>query len=261
MDRRIGSSSRRGIDLGRVYIGTMGWSYEFWRGNFYPQSMNIEDALKEYSKHFNAVEINSSFYRIPSQSMVRNWRDETPEDFVFAAKFPRKVTHIKMLRDCEDDVEVFMKNISQLEEKLGPLLLQFPSSFKANNFKLLGDFLCALPEGYRYAVEVRDKNWFNNELSSLLRDNGIAIALLEHPWLPKIEVLTSGFVYIRWEGDHRKVSGTTGKVERDRTADIEKWAIKIKSLAVEHEVYGFFSKYFSGHPPTDAKLMNSQLRP
>jgi len=241
--------------MSRVRIGTMGWSYEFWRGNFYPQDMKIGEALREYSKRFNAVEIDSSFYRIPSQKTVKNWREETPEDFVLTAKFPRKVTHIKMLRDCEDEVEVFIRNISLLGEKLGPLLLQFPSSFKPDNFKLLKDFLDALPKGRRYTVEVRNKNWFNDEFYSLLRDNGVALALLEHPWLPKIDVVTSDFVYVRWEGDPRKVSGTTGKVERERTADVEKWVPRIKMMSADHDVFGFFSKYFSGHPPTDAKLM------
>ena len=95
-----------------MHIGTMGWSYDFWIGNFYPSGS--KDLLYEYVKNFDTVEINNTFYRIPSRDTVRNWKEEVPDDFIFTAKFPRKITHLKMLQDCKEEVEIFIEHMSIL---------------------------------------------------------------------------------------------------------------------------------------------------
>jgi uncharacterized protein YecE (DUF72 family) len=159
-----------------------------------------------------------------------------------------------MLDKCEEEVQTFIERMRQLEGKLGPLLLQFPPKFGAKNISLLKDFIPSLPKGLRYAVEVRNKGLLGDKLYSLLRENGIALTLLESPIMPPIEEVTTSFAYIRWEGDRKRLNGTLGRVEVDRREDIQKWAKRIRGLLDNSiEVYGYFSKFFSGHPPSDSK--------
>ncbi len=238
----------------RLHIGTMGWSYDQWVGNFYPLGTKAVDFLSEYAKNFHTVEIDSTFYRVPHSETVKKWKDRTPKTFIFSAKFPRAITHIKMLKDSLNKLQHFIKNISQLGSKLGPLLLQFPYKFKPEEFDNLKDFIQNLPGQYRYVIEVRNKKWLEDRFYSLLRDNGVALALVDHPWMPEMEEITTEFTYIRWEGDPRKIKGNSGKVEKDRMKDIKNWAEKIrKYLDASIEVFGYFSKHYSGHSPTDAK--------
>ena len=245
------SEGKRGR-IEKLHIGTMGWSYGFWVGSFYPEKLKPKAFLAEYAKHFDTVELDNTFYRIPSTNTVKAWREQTPERFLFSAKFPRIITHIKMLRDCEREVDTFLSRMSQLQNKLGALLLQFPSSFGTKHFQDLQQFLSALPKGYRYAVEVRNKDWAGEKLGSLLRENGAAQVSVGQPVLE----VTAEFAYMRWEGDRSKVNGTLGKVEVDRKEDIAKVAVGVKNLLDQHlEVFGYFSKYYSGYPPNDAEQL------
>ena len=242
--------------MNKLHIGTMGWSYDFWKGDFYPEGTRAKEFLSVYARHFDTVEVNSTFYRIPYSETVENWRDRTPKGFVFSAKFPWKVTHIKMLQDCQEELDVFIDHMSLLGDKLGPLLLQFSSQFKPESINILEDFLPGLPEGYRYAVEVRNKKWLDERFYSLLRDHGIALVLMDHPWMPDMDTITADFTYIRWEGDRKKVKGDQGKVEIDRSGDIKEWAGKVKGFLDDSvEVYGYFSKNYSGYPPGDVRRL------
>jgi uncharacterized protein YecE (DUF72 family) len=244
----------------KVHIGTMGWSYDFWTSNFYPKDAKPESFLSEYAKHFLTVEVDNTFYRIPSKDTVARWRDQTPPEFLFSAKFPKRVTHENMLKDCEDIVRVFLERVSLLQGKLGPLLLQFPYAFKLEHIDLLRDFLSTLPKTFQLVVEVRNKKLLTERLYSLLEENKTALALVEQPFMPTTEVITSNLAYIRLEGDRRKVNGTLGRVEIDRTDDIKEWAEKIKKWAdLSSGVFVYFSKFYSGHPPTDAKQLASLL--
>jgi uncharacterized protein YecE (DUF72 family) len=239
-----------------AYIGTMGWSYDHWEGNFSPEDTGPAGYLSEYAKHFNSVEVNSTFYRIPRTTTVENWSRQTPDDFLFAVKFPRSLTHGRSLWDEPEKLEVFLGNIARLGAKLGPLLLQFPAKFTAEDQETLGDFIQALPEDHRYAVEFRHRSWFKEETQNMLRDLGVALVQVDHPWMPKAEVVTSEFTYIRWQGDRRNITGDKGRVERDRSQEIKKWTEKIHRLLEESvDIFGYFSKYYSGHPPTDARQL------
>jgi uncharacterized protein YecE (DUF72 family) len=245
----------------KIHIGTMGWSYDFWTSNFYPKDAKPDSFLSEYAKHFHTVEVDNTFYRIPSKDTVVKWRDQTPPEFLFSAKFPRRITHEKMLKDCDEIVRVFFERMSLLQVKHGPLLLQFPYAFKLEHLDLLRDFLSTLPKTLQLVVEVRNKKLLTEELYSLLQENRTALALVEQPFMPTTEVMTSNFAYIRLEGDRRKVSGTLGKVEIDRTEDVSRWAEKIKKWAdLSSDVFVYFSKFYSGHPPTDAKQLASLLQ-
>ncbi len=242
--------------MDRIHVGTMGWSYSFWVGSFYPKGLRSTEYLKEYSKHFDTVEVDNTFYRIPSEATLEKWKEQTPEDFLFSAKFPQVITHRKMLRDCEQDLEFFIKRISMLRPRLGPLLLQLPPAFGRKHASLLEEFLPKLSKRHRYSIEVRNAQLLDSTFFSLLRRNGVALAIVASPFMPEIEELTADFAYIRWEGNRTQVDGTLGRIEVDRRSQIEIWAKKTKGLLSKaDEVFGYFSKYYSGNPPSDAEQL------
>jgi uncharacterized protein YecE (DUF72 family) len=241
--------------MNKLHIGTMGWSYPFWAENFYPKGISSGNYLVEYARHFDTVEIDSTFYRIPSKATFQKWKEQTPEAFLFSAKFPQTITHKKMLIDCEREVELFVERTATLQNKLGPLLLQFPPTFGPKKIPLLEEFLEKLPKERRYAVEARSREMLTDTLYSVLRKNEVALALTVGRFIPETEQITADFVYIRWEGDRSRVNGTLGKVEVDKMDEIRAWAEKINKLREKVEVFGYFSKYYSGHPPTDARRL------
>jgi uncharacterized protein YecE (DUF72 family) len=233
----------------------MGWGYDFWVGNLYPKEACPGDYLKEYSKHFRTVEVDSTFYGIPPSEMVEGWRKTTPEGFTFSAKFPQKITQDKMLSGVEGETRAFMDEISLLGEKRGPLVIQLSYDFRMEDLHLLEKFLGALPKG-RYVVEPRHRSLFDGKFYSFLRDRGVCLALVDHPFVPKVQEVTADFAYIRLEGDRRKVKGTTGEVEIDRSADLRQWAEKARRFhEMVNDVFIYCSKFYSGHSPTDAKLL------
>jgi uncharacterized protein YecE (DUF72 family) len=241
--------------MNKLHIGTMGWSYPFWAENFYPKRASSNSYLTQYSKHFDTVEIDSTFYRVPSRATFEKWKEQTPDGFLFSAKFPQTITHKKMLIDCDGEVEFFIERTSTLQNKLGPLLLQFPPTFGTKKIPSLEEFLPKLPRDRRYAVEVRNREMLTDTLYTVLRKNMVALVSTVGRFIPETEQISADFVYIRWEGDRSKVNGTLGKVEVDRTDEIRVWADRINKLREKVEVFGYFSKYYSGHPPTDAKKL------
>lgn len=245
-----------------VHVGTMGWSYDFWKGSFYPENLDSSEFLAYYSSKFDTVEVDSTFYRIPRKETVTSWKEQTPKGFVFSLKFPRVITHVKMLKDCEEETRVFLERAELLEEKLGALLLQFPFSFRAERIPLLKQFLENLPKKHRYVVEVRNKQLLNDDFFSMLRDNDVALAWVDSVSMPLTTEVTSNCLYVRWEGDRKKVNGTLGKTELDRTNDTKQWAKKLKTfINKQTEVFGYFSKYYSGNPTKDVQnLINSLER-
>src|SRR5918998_5613847 len=158
-----------------LYLGTSGWSYADWEGTLYPEGLPSGSRLAEYAKHFATVEIDSTFYGTPRRSTVQNWREVVPEGFLFAAKFPQEVTHERNLVGSEAEAESFVRTMAELGDRLGPLLLQLPPSFTVEGMGVLEDFLSTLPQGPRYAVEVRHSSWLGSDLSALLRERGAAL--------------------------------------------------------------------------------------
>jgi uncharacterized protein YecE (DUF72 family) len=234
----------------------MGWSYAFWIGNFYPPETKQEEFLHEYSKHFSAVEVDSTFYRTPSIDTLNTWKAQTPAGFVFSPKLHRSITHEQMLKGSGERLEFFARRVSLLGDKLGPVLIQLSPQLKRDRFNVLKDFLLGLPETLRFALEVRSRDWLDDRLHSLLTDKGVALAMVDNPWMPKTYEVTAGFVYIRWEGNKRKVKGSAGKTERNRRSEIEDWADRIGAfLDGSKEVFGYFSKFYSGHSPTDVRQL------
>jgi uncharacterized protein YecE (DUF72 family) len=243
-----------------LHLGTIGWSYSFWRGRFYPEKTVSKDFLAYYATRFDTVEVDSTFYRIPTQPAVTNWKSQTPQNFKFSLKFPSVITHIKMLRNCERETNFFFERIKLLNEKLGPLLLQFPSTFGVDRLSDLTAYLQSLPKMNRYVVEVRNKAWLNGDFYSLLRANNAALAWVDSPNMPLTAELTSDFLYVRLEGDRKKVNGTLGKIETDTQSGLRVWADRLKTyLGRKMEVFGYFGKYYSGYPPSDVDSLSKML--
>lgn len=235
-----------------LHVGTMGWSYSFWKGIFYPETLASKEFLAYYAKQFNTVEVDSTFYRIPRTQSVLDWKEQTPQGFLFSLKFPQVITHVKMLENCQEETSVFLERVGLLKEKLGALLLQFPYTFGNEHVQLLRDFLENLPKKHRYVVEVRNRKLLIDSLYSLLRDSNVVLAWVDSPLMPLIDEVTSDFIYVRWEGDRRRVKGTLGKIEVDRAKKIKQWADRLKPfLEKQIEVFGYFSKYYSGYSPSD----------
>jgi uncharacterized protein YecE (DUF72 family) len=243
-----------------LHWGTMGWSYSFWKGNLYPEKLAANEFLAYYAKQFNTVEVDNTFYRIPRTQSVASWKAQTPKDFVFSLKFPKVITHVKMLENCQEETDVFLERMELLKEKLGALLLQFPYAFGTKKLPLLRDFLQNLPRKHRYVVEIRNRKLLNDEFYSVLKNNNVVLAWVDSPFMPQIGEVTSDFLYVRWEGNRRLVKGTLGRIEVDRKMQIASWAERLKPFLEERiKVFGYFSKYYSGYPPGDVKELLSLI--
>ena len=242
----------------KLYLGTIGFSYSFWRGKFYPNKTASKDYLAYYSSKFNTVEVDSTFYRIPTEQTILNWKKQVPEGFLFSFKFPQVITHVKMLRDCQYDTEVFLNRVKLLGPQVGALLLQFPPNFDVEHLHDLEDYLHKLPKQHRYVIEVRNKSWLNQDFYQILRAYNAGLVWADSPLMAEICEVTADFLYVRWEGDRKKVNGTLGNIEVDRTSDLKLEAEKIKSLLdKQRTVFGYFGKYYSGYPPSDINFLSS----
>lgn len=244
-----------------LHVGTMGWSYAFWRGGFYPKDFASEDFLSYYAKRLGSVEVDNTFYRIPRAENVADWKRQVPAHFVFSLKFPAKITHLKLLRDAQEETSLFLDRVSDFGEKLGALLLQMPPQFGEKHVIQLRDFLKTLPKGKRYAMEIRNKSLLKEAVYGLLRDNNVALVWVDAAKMPLIQEVTADFLYVRWVGDRKAVRGTLGKIEEDKSKQIEEWADRLKpNLDRGLEVYGYFSKYYSGSPTSDAEALIEKMQ-
>lgn len=241
-------------------IGTSGWSYKDWVGPFYPTGTPSRDWLALYAEEFPTVEVDSTWYAVPRPSTVEGWRERTPEGFVFAAKFPKEITHDLSLLDCEGAVCEFLRTMALLGDRCGPLLLQFPYGFKADRLADLEGFLSRLPGEFHYAVEVRNRSWLRTDLVAMLADRGAALCLIDHPWFPRLTQATADFVYVRWLGD-RKVYEEDFSHERDpRASDLAWWAERLGTLASDRKIFGYMNNHYTGFGPAAARRIAAALR-
>jgi uncharacterized protein YecE (DUF72 family) len=252
-------------------LGTSSWSSQDWVGVFYPPGTAPADFLSEYAKHFDTVEVDSTYYRTPSSAMVRNWAARTPAGFLVAAKFPQAITHEKVLVDCAAELSEFLKTMDLLGDKLGPLLIQFPYFNKQafaqprDFLARLSNFLEQLPKDRAFAVELRNKHWINDRLLDLLRARNVALAIIDHPWMTsadqlvgKQDVVTANFAYLRWLGDRKGIEEKTQRWDRiiiDRTREMETWIPIIRALLKRGiNILGFFNNHYAGFAPGSIRL-------
>ena len=178
-----------------VWIGTSGFQYAEWKGNFYPEDLAAAKMLPFYAERFGTTEINYTFHRIPALKTIENWRAQTPEKFRFALKAPQKITHWAKLRDCADTLEYFLKVAGGLGERLGPVLFQLPPNFK-RDADVLSSFLRELPS-IRAAFEFRHDSWFDDEIFDLLRSRNIALCIADTDAVATPKKITADYGYLR----------------------------------------------------------------
>ncbi|HEX9115083.1 MAG TPA: DUF72 domain-containing protein [Anaerolineae bacterium] len=250
---------------GRLYLGTQGWSYPSWVGIFYPAGTTASEYLERYAAQFNTVELDTTFYAVPRVSTVEGWRERTPEGFRFSAKFPQSITHEKALTESGEETIVFLEAMTHLDQKLGPLLLQMPPSFSAAQMPDLAAYLEALPTGFRYALEVRHSSWVKPEaraeLLALLHRHGVALCLVQHAWMPRLDEVTAPFVYIRWMGRREDVPDDDfSHVRIDREKQLDTWAGQVKNyLERGLTIFGYFNNHYQGHSPASVRSMQGRL--
>jgi len=257
-------------------VGTSAFTAEGWPGSFYPASLKPSDYLTHYAAQFDTVELDSTFYRTPSPSTVSGWYAKTPAGFLFAAKVPQVITHEKVFEECGDDLKGFLSVMDILGEKLGPLLFQFPYFNKskfASGAEFLGrlrPFLKKLPRGRRCAVEIRNKYWLVPALAEALREHNVALALIDHSWMPsirdvlkKIDPVTADFTYIRWLGDRKAIEEQTTSWDKtilDRRRDLEAWVEACrKFLGRRIAVFAFANNHYAGHAPDTVRLFQQLI--
>ncbi len=181
----------------KISIGTSGYGYKEWKGKFYPEKLSAKKMLGFYSERFGAVEINNTFYRMPTESVLESWASQVPEDFVFAIKAPQAITHRKRLKNVDSEAEFLFKSLSALDRKLGPVLFQFSKSFHANP-ALLKDFLSLIPGNISCAFEFRSPSWLNTETIGLLHEKRHSLCLEDTDENPANEIIsTASWGYLR----------------------------------------------------------------
>jgi len=235
-----------------VRIGCSGWSYADWVGPFYPKETTPQQYLSLYSKIFDCVEIDSTFYRAPSPSMVEQWSANTPDGFVFAPKLPKRITHDQHLQDVSSYLEHFTRTLGQLGQKLGPFVVQLPPSFKLpKHERALANFIAELTPDLRYAIEFRHKSWFNTSTQKLLEDKNVCQVWSVNQYLTTPAPITSDMVYLRLVGD-RKITEFK-ETQRDQTKTMKTWSEALEDVAGSvRERFVFFNNHFAGFGPASA---------
>jgi uncharacterized protein YecE (DUF72 family) len=246
-------------DQQKIRIGACAWSFEDWRGSFYPPELPESEWLEFYARYFPAVEVDSTFYSAPSESVIRRWAEMTPSAFRFACKLPRAITHVCRLRDCTADLNSFLCEIEPLAPKLQVVLIQLPPSFMPKDGKQpLRKFLTQLPRDFRFAIEFRHAGWVWADTSPLNERN-----LAPFEFLPR----TTDFLYLRLLGDYATKYDRDGRhVHRyekllwKREAALESWSLKIeRHLPEVRNVWAFVSNHFEGFAPETAQRLAQRL--
>lgn len=233
-----------------IYVGTSGWQYDWWRGPFYPERLPKTRWLAHFSQRFPTVEVNNSFYRLPSEETFARWRAESAEAFVFALKASRFITHIKRLRDCREPVRLLWSRAQALGPKLGPILFQFPPRFPADPARLRA-FLEVLPAGMRAAFEFRDPSWETGETYEILEEAGAAYVLADRPGARVAEVITANWSYVRFH------QGSLWSPHYGREK-LDRWATRIQKLPAK-DIYVYFNNDAEAAAVRDARTLTTIL--
>lgn len=236
-----------------VHIGTSGWHYKHWVGEFYPPRFSAAKMFAWYAREFHTVEINNSFYRLPQEETFREWSKLAPPGFLFAVKASRFLTHMKRLKDPEDSIKLFFSRARYLGPHFGPVLFQLPPNWKADIGRLR-EFLTLLPRRHHYAIEFRDRSWFTTEIYELLRRHNVCLCI--HDWHNTrwpFE-LTANFAYIRFHGTNGRYSGSYPD------SMLQAWAWQIQSWEDRiTDAYVYFNNDIAGHAVRNARILRTQL--
>jgi uncharacterized protein YecE (DUF72 family) len=240
----------------KIFIGTSGWHYKHWKDVFYPPGTAGSEMFAFYAKHFNTVEINNSFYRLPSEQTFENWRASAPAGFCFAVKASRFITHMKKLKDPVPSSEKFFLAADRLGEKLGPVLFQLPPRWKLN-LERLSEFIASLPGGHRYVFEFREEDWHVTPVFELLRKHNAGYCIHDFANMRVLPEITADFAYVRFHGPtEAKYWGSYSD------ADLRGWAERIESWRNRVSVvYAYFNNDPGGEAVRNASTLKQMITP
>jgi uncharacterized protein YecE (DUF72 family) len=235
--------------MGEIRVGTSGWHYDHWRGTFYPPGLPVRRFFEYYGTVFRTVEVNSSFYRLPSEETVEAWCAAAPPGFMFAVKASRFITHRKKLIDPTRTLPALIDRARLFGKKLGPILFQLPPRFRRDEARLSA-FLEVLPAGYRYAMEFRDPSWFDTTIDDLLSRRGVAFCIFELGDLLSPRRTTADFVYVRLHGPRGPYRGSYPR------AALEQWAGQFDDWTRQGmDVFCYFDNDESGYAAQNARTL------
>ena len=234
-----------------IYVGTSGWQYASWKGKFYPRGLPQREWLPFYAQHYETVEVNNTFYRLPERTTFERWAAATPPGFTIAVKASRFLTHLKRLREPEEPVKLFFERASALGDKLGPVLYQLPPHFPAD-LDRLARFLTMLPRTTTAAFEFRDASWDTDAVRGLLDQAGCALVLADRPGARASDIVTGGWSYIRFHQGQRTRPG----YRRDK---LRRWAERTIVLPATN-VYVYFNNDDAGAAIEDSRAFIGMLR-
>jgi uncharacterized protein YecE (DUF72 family) len=237
-----------------IRLGCSGWNYGDWRGVLYPPGCPQRKWLARYAEVFDTVEINNTFYRLPTVDAVRGWVQQTPPDFLFAVKSSRYLTHIKRLTDMDQGVARLLERLEPLtaSPKMGPMLWQLPGNFRRDDERL-AFALEHLPPG-RHAFEFRHESWFADDVLAVLRAHGVALVIGDHPERPwQRHELTADFSFVRLHYGHRGRRGNYSATELDE------WARELERLARRAEVFAYLNNDWEGFAIRNARGLQERL--
>jgi uncharacterized protein YecE (DUF72 family) len=230
-----------------VRIGCSGWNYASWKDAFY-EGRPARAWLEHYAQHFDTVEVNATFYRLPARETVAVWERTAPDGFVFSVKVSRYLTHVKRLRDLVPGIERFNERIEPLGTKLGPLLWQLPPNFPRDDERL-ASALEAMPRAQRHCIEFRHTSWFADDVYALLREHGVALVIAERP-----HVLTAPWTYIRFH------HGTRGRRGNYSESELREWAERFECWRRDGEIYAYFNNDWEAFAVRNALRLEELLR-
>lgn len=255
-----------------VRLGTQGWNYAAWVGPFYPTGTRAAEFLATYARAFPTVEVDSTFYAVPAEGVVRGWAERTPPGFRFALKLPQVITHEHRLRGADGVLEAFFDRARLLGPKLGPVLVQLGPDFGPDELPALVRFLPKLPVDVQVAVEFRQRGWLSEGVLNLLADHGVAPALSDGKWVPRRWMLSladrfaarppAPFAYVRWMGPNRDLVDYS-RIQVDRSRELEAWGRAVTAMAAAasgvREVWGYVNNHFAGHSPQSVRDLQRLL--
>lgn len=237
---------------GELHIGCSGWVYNHWRNRFYPPKLPQREWFAFYSQHFDTVELNNSFYRLPKPETFDGWRQRSPEDFRFAVKGSRYITHIRRLKEPIDSVGRFFESADKLGPKAGPILWQLAPSFQRDDERL-GAFLAALPRQHLHAFEFRHKSWLVQDIYDLLAEHRVALCVPDRPDLPQDVRCVTDWAYVRLHGSNHDEGNYSD-------AELRMWADRIGSfMASGAAVWAYFDNDQEGFAINNARTLRDLL--
>ena len=239
------------------YLGTIGLAHHDWVGLFYAHDMPPAEYLPTYAQHFHTVEIEHTFFDMPTRQAVQAWYRRTPDGFRFSPCLPRRITHEQRLRDVQGLLAEFLAaTLDALGEKLGPILVQLPEDFRSTEQAALATFLALLPPHVPFAVEFRHGSWVKDATFQLLEQHQVAWVVVDAPFLPRVLRVTAPFAYVRWHGR----PGYQTRRQLDPAAALRPWVPVLHQLAQQVQpVYGYIHNHFSGYAPRDCQTLQTLL--